>query len=220
MCWKGLQADTQYCRGPVMAVKPHGSQQSAQAAPYLVRWSKQWSMSAFGLCPLKNCPLEENMMMSCGWLAWGNSHFTHLILKGIFKSSADIDAKYILSVWFVCRWAQGKTAGLCVGNKPSASRIHKDCAAHQAGGADPVQSEWMEGCHCPSCCPIWCPRWVQCRLVSHSQVQREVILAWFNRYAQVLQSFKVILFWKFRIMHHVSLNLEKINVMLLVPIMF
>lgn len=96
MCWKGLQADTQYCRGPVMAVKPHGSQQFAQAAPYLVHWSKQWSMSAFGLCPLKNCPLEENMMLSCGWFAWGNSHFTHLILKGIFKSTADIDAKCIL----------------------------------------------------------------------------------------------------------------------------
>lgn len=125
MCWKWLQAETQYCRYPVMAVKPHGSQQSAQAAVYLVDWSKQWSMSAFGLCPLKNCPLEEDMMMSCGWFAWGNSHFTHLILNKIFKRVDDIDVKCILCMFdFVCRWAQGKTAGLCVGNKHSASRIH------------------------------------------------------------------------------------------------
>lgn len=36
------------------------------AAASLVQWSKRGNMSAFGLLPMKYCPLEEDMTVSCG----------------------------------------------------------------------------------------------------------------------------------------------------------
>lgn len=45
---------------------PRRSAALTRAAASLVQWSKRRNMSAFGLLPMKYCPLEEDMTVSCG----------------------------------------------------------------------------------------------------------------------------------------------------------
>lgn len=165
MFWKALQAEFSILQYPVMTGKPHGGLQCW--LKLLPVWSSDQSSEAEVLLASDQWNTAHWRRTWCvlvgGSLLLSSSHFSYPFQM----ISSDTDMHSFVS----CRWAKGETSWFCVWDEQPTSRIHKDGAARQAGGFDPVPSEWVEGCYRPSRCPLWCPRWVQCRMVSNSQVQ-------------------------------------------------